>query len=280
MPERSSKLLLHAAASGAAKDVKKLLRRAPTESAVIMNALCAAVVNDHAAVSHLRLQTRLPDNAVAIHTTVVSSARSILLGRRWYRCSSPTAAHTQTRILRTGVRCCIQQRPKAPHESRRRSSSTVRESTSRAVLAPRPSLSRASVATPSLPRCRPQLSQTMGLAARSMLGSSLLVANASTVCRVRARPTQVLLAGGADAARADVTGATPLYVACQNGKLGAVEALLRCRSPDAVGLNAAKATGATPLYVACQKGEAPIVSHLLSARAVVDQPCADPGRGM
>lgn len=69
--------------------------------------------------------------------------------------------------------------------------------------------------------------------------------------------------------RPDSDGATPLYVACQNGRLECVRTLLRL-PPSLAGLNSPKASGATPLYVAAQKGLASVVHELLQAGAEVD----------
>ena len=61
-------------------------------------------------------------------------------------------------------------------------------------------------------------------------------------------------------------GATPLYIACQNGHTSIVEALL---GRDADVNKATTDTGATPLYMACYNGHTSIVEALLGRDADV-----------
>lgn len=68
-------------------------------------------------------------------------------------------------------------------------------------------------------------------------------------------------------------GATPLYIAAQNGSVAVVAALcefLRSRCGDGsrwLAVNTPKATGATPLYIAAQQGCLPVVEELLRCGA-------------
>ena len=67
---------------------------------------------------------------------------------------------------------------------------------------------------------------------------------------------QLLLAApGLDVNAANNSGATALYVACQEGHATIVQLLLTTLSLD---VNAADNGGATALYVACWKGRAAI----------------------
>ena len=67
--------------------------------------------------------------------------------------------------------------------------------------------------------------------------------------------------GGLDVnqARTDY-GATPLFVACQNGHFEVVERLVRVGGLD---VNQARTWGETPLYVACQNGHLEVVERLV-----------------
>ncbi|MTI11778.1 ankyrin repeat domain-containing protein, partial [Sansalvadorimonas verongulae] len=59
-------------------------------------------------------------------------------------------------------------------------------------------------------------------------------------------------------------GATPLFVAAQNGHDKVVETIVKAQG---VSVNQAKSTGSTPLFIACQQGYPDIVDMLLEAGA-------------
>ncbi|KTC99374.1 ankyrin repeat domain-containing protein [Legionella erythra] len=74
-------------------------------------------------------------------------------------------------------------------------------------------------------------------------------------------------------ARADVKaytndGSTPLHIACQNGHLDVVKTLITARAQ----VNLARTDdGATPLWIACYNGHLDVVKTLITARADVNQ---------
>ena len=74
-----------------------------------------------------------------------------------------------------------------------------------------------------------------------------------------------MLANGADVNQANNNGATPLYIASQDGRAEVVSLLL---SKEGVDVNAALSDGATPLYIASQKGHTDIVNLLLNATGI------------
>jgi ankyrin repeat protein len=79
-----------------------------------------------------------------------------------------------------------------------------------------------------------------------------------------------LIAAGADVNKPiTITGATPLFIAAQEGRIDIVNALIAARNID---VNQAKTTGgATPLYIAAQEGRIDIVKALIAAGADVNQ---------
>ena len=68
---------------------------------------------------------------------------------------------------------------------------------------------------------------------------------------------------GAAVDKARATGATPLYVAAQNGHLTVVEALVKAGAT----VDQAEANGVTPLYIASQKGHTKVCTFLLESGA-------------
>ncbi len=73
---------------------------------------------------------------------------------------------------------------------------------------------------------------------------------------------------GADVNQANSNnGATPLFMACQNGHVAIVDALL----VNGADVNQASHDGTTPLYIACQNGHVAIVDALLVKGADVNQ---------
>ena len=77
-----------------------------------------------------------------------------------------------------------------------------------------------------------------------------------------------LLAAGAKVNQAAVKGYTPLYIACQNGHHTETAAALLAAGAK---VNQAKDGGFTPLYMACQEGHTETAAALLAAGAAVDQ---------
>ena len=73
-----------------------------------------------------------------------------------------------------------------------------------------------------------------------------------------ARSLQCLVAAGADVNRAKNTGATPVWIAAQEGHAEAIEALARLGAD----VNRANNTGATPVYIAAQNGHAEAIEAL------------------
>jgi ankyrin repeat protein len=76
-----------------------------------------------------------------------------------------------------------------------------------------------------------------------------------------------LLAAGADKEKVLQTGATPLYLASQNGHKDVVAMLLAAGADKERVLE----IGATPLYAASQEGHNDVVAMLLAAGADVHQ---------
>ena len=72
---------------------------------------------------------------------------------------------------------------------------------------------------------------------------------------------------GADINQAAESGATPLYIACQEGQLECVRLLLEAGAA----ISQARDNGATPLFMACQQGHLECARLLLEASAAVDQ---------
>ena len=82
---------------------------------------------------------------------------------------------------------------------------------------------------------------------------------------------RLLLEKGAEVDRAMKDGATPLYIACQNGHVDAARLLLeRGAEVDRV-VEKWQWKGATPLYIACQNGHVDVVRLLLEKGAEVDR---------
>jgi ankyrin repeat protein len=69
---------------------------------------------------------------------------------------------------------------------------------------------------------------------------------------------QALLQGGADVDKARDNGATPLYIASQNGHVPVVQALLQ----GGADVNKARDDGVTPVSAASAKGHTAIVRLL------------------
>jgi ankyrin repeat protein len=75
-----------------------------------------------------------------------------------------------------------------------------------------------------------------------------------------------LSSGEVDVNRSDPDdGCTPLWVACQNGHLDVVQALLFA---DEIHINQADNDGVTPLYEACQRGHVGVVRALVDASGI------------
>ncbi|CAE7907234.1 unnamed protein product, partial [Symbiodinium necroappetens] len=73
----------------------------------------------------------------------------------------------------------------------------------------------------------------------------------------------------ADVDQAKQDGASPLYIACQNGHVGVVRYLLR-ESPRQPDRDQANSNQATPLFIASQKGHDAIVELLLRGPGPAD----------
>ena len=65
----------------------------------------------------------------------------------------------------------------------------------------------------------------------------------------------------------DSSGATPLYIAAENGHLDVVRHLVEVGADK----DQANIQGATPLYIAAQKGHLDVVRHLVEVGADKDQ---------
>ena len=72
---------------------------------------------------------------------------------------------------------------------------------------------------------------------------------------------------GADKDQTLNSGATPLYIAAQNGHLDVVRHLVEVGADKDQALN----SGATPLYIAAQNGHLDVVRHLVEVGADKDQ---------
>jgi hypothetical protein len=86
-----------------------------------------------------------------------------------------------------------------------------------------------------------------------------------------------LACDGVDVNKGKTTdGATPLFVACQNGHPKVVEMLLAC---DGIDVNkASKDDGTTPLCMACDQGHTEVVELLFACDGVeVNKACTDTG---
>ena len=91
---------------------------------------------------------------------------------------------------------------------------------------------------------------------------------------------ELLKQPGIDINQAKNDGGTPLYIACQNGHVEVVNALLRFRSAegqsrDGIDVNQATKIGRTPLFIACQKGHWDVVQMLIHAGANLNQGTKD-----
>ena len=71
-----------------------------------------------------------------------------------------------------------------------------------------------------------------------------------------------------DVNQAENNGATPLFIASQEGHVDVVRQLLLREDAD---VNLAENNGATPLYIASQEGHVDVVRQLLAASADVNQ---------
>jgi ankyrin repeat protein len=89
----------------------------------------------------------------------------------------------------------------------------------------------------------------------------------------RAADVAALLADGADVnePKTDGSGATALYIACQEGHTEVVTTLLAANASVIQADN----TGWTPLIIACQKGHTEVVTKLIAANASVKQATTD-----
>lgn len=105
----------------------------------------------------------------------------------------------------------------------------------------------------------------VGRLGRSALLEACLAGNAAIAA--------ALLKAGADAARADGQGVTPLMEAARSGSLACIEALRR-KSPPVEALDAG---GRSALHIACgsARADAEVVTRLLQMGAAADQPCAN-----
>nr|XP_034330634.1 uncharacterized protein LOC105344498 isoform X7 [Crassostrea gigas] len=82
----------------------------------------------------------------------------------------------------------------------------------------------------------------------------------------RDKTVQLLLSNGADINLCNKNGATPLYIACQNGHNSTVQLLLS----NGADLNLCDEDGTSPLFVACQNGHNSTVKLLLSNGADIN----------
>ena len=76
-----------------------------------------------------------------------------------------------------------------------------------------------------------------------------------------------LISAGASVHQAEENGATPLYIAAEEGHDSVVSALISAGAS----VDQAAENGATPLYIAAQKGHDGVVNALISSGASVDQ---------
>ena len=76
---------------------------------------------------------------------------------------------------------------------------------------------------------------------------------------------QELLDTGANVNKQASSGATPLFIASENGRLDIVKILLAIPGID---VNKSTTSGATPLYIACQKAYVEIVKTLLAVPGI------------
>ncbi|XP_065925741.1 ankyrin repeat domain-containing protein 50-like [Magallana gigas] len=82
----------------------------------------------------------------------------------------------------------------------------------------------------------------------------------------RDKTVQLLLNKGADINLCESAGASPLYIACQNGHNTTVQLLLSNKAD----INLCAKNGTSPLYIACQKGHDSTVQLLLSNGADIN----------
>eukprot|EP00105_Crassostrea_gigas_P038197 XP_019922345.1 PREDICTED: ankyrin-1-like [Crassostrea gigas] len=87
------------------------------------------------------------------------------------------------------------------------------------------------------------------------------------------RTVELLLDNGADINLCDEDGASPLYISCQNGHDSTVQLLL----DNGADINLCDKDGASPLYIACQNGYDRTVRLLLSNGADINLCASDGG---
>jgi ankyrin repeat protein len=85
----------------------------------------------------------------------------------------------------------------------------------------------------------------------------------------------MLLEYKADIKKCNNNGASPLYIACQDGHLDIVEKLLDNVKTD---VNKCTNSGASPLNIACQNGHLDIVEKLLDNINTDVNKCTDNGK--
>ena len=78
---------------------------------------------------------------------------------------------------------------------------------------------------------------------------------------------RALIEAGADVNKATDVGATPLYIAAQNGHEAVVRALIELGAD----INKAKDDGWTPLFIAAEKGHETVVRALIEMNNVCQQ---------
>ena len=83
-----------------------------------------------------------------------------------------------------------------------------------------------------------------------------------------------LLDDGAEVDRAKEDGATPLFVACDNGRVDAARLLLE----NGAEVDRATENGQTPLFIACSEGHVEVARLLLDKGAAVDRAKETGGR--